>query len=286
MRHSIIFITAMAFQLALLSSVSGQSSFFSAGGAHTSSLANAGTMFEGIGAIYTNPAGLASIDDVAFDVGYDRRYSLDELSTVSLGGAKRVGSGTIGVQVARFGYTAYAENKIGLSYGRQLFDNLSIGGSFHYLGFNIDQYGSANRFTFDFGLQYKVNDKVSIGSYIFNPASIGLTADQDIPSRISLGAKYIAGKKATVFIDISKTINRTTDFRFAVDYLLNDSFSIRGGADITKSSMHFGPAYRFGNGLTILGAYAFDNRLGHTTALSISWSKPSKETKADKRRRK
>lgn len=286
MRHLLSPLLALTFQLAMINVTSGQSSFFSAGGAHTSSLANAGTMYQGIGAIYTNPAGLTTISELAFDVGYDRRYALDELSTISLGAAKQIGKGAIGLQVARFGYAAYSENKVGLSYGRQLFDNLSIGGSFHYLGFNIDQYGSANRFTFDFGLQYKVNDQVSIGSYIFNPANIGLTDDQDIPSRISLGAKYIAGKKATVYLDVSKTINRTTDFRFAVDYLLTEQFSLRAGADITKSSLHFGPAYRFGNGLTILGAYAFDNRLGHTTALSLSWSKPTINKKATERRRK
>ena len=248
-----------------------QSSFFTSGGAHTLSLANTGTMFNGIESIYTNPAGLVSLDGYAFDVGYDRRFNLSELSTVSMAGAKKIGNNVIGISIARFGYSAYTESKAGLTYARLLSRKFSIGGSLNYLGFNIDQYGSSSKFTFDLGLQYKINDEVSLGAYVFSPGTISLTDDQDVPSRFSLGLKYKASKKADVYVDVSKTINRNPDFRFSVDYHLIDRFSLRAGANITQSSIHFGPAYHMENGIMITGGYSFDNRLGHSTGLSLSY---------------
>jgi hypothetical protein len=251
----------------------GQSSIFSIGGAHTLSMGSAGTMFTGIESIYTNPAGLTELEQYGFDVSYDRRYNLNELATVSLAGAKKLGKNAIGVSVSRFGYTAYSESRAGLSYARKLFDKVSIGGSFHYLGYNIKNYGNASRFTFDIGLQSEINDKLSIGAYIFNPASISITDEQDVPSRMGIGLRYTASAKARIYLDVSKTINRNPEFKFAVDYQLVEAFSLRGGANITQSSLHFGPAYQFKNGLSIIGGYSYDNRLGHSTGLSISYTR-------------
>ena len=251
----------------------GQSSNFSEGGAHTLSLAGAGTMFTGIESIYTNPAGLTTLENFGLDVSYDRRFNLNELATVSLAGAKKIGQNAIGLSVSRFGYSAYSESRAGLTYARKLFDKVSIGGSFHYLGYNIENFGTTSRFTFDVGLQSVINDKLSIGAYIFNPASVALTDDQDVPARMSIGLRYTASSKASVYLDISKTINRAPEFKFAVDYEVVEAFSLRGGANITHSSMHFGPVYQLKNGLAIFGGYSFDNRIGHSTGLSISYRK-------------
>ncbi len=249
----------------------GQSSNFTPGGAHVLSMGSAGAMFTGIESIYTNPAGLTDLEKFGFDVSYDRRFNLNELATVSLAGAKKIGRNAIGVSVSRFGYSAYSENRAGLTYARKLFDKVSIGGSFHYLGYNIENYGSANRFTFDIGLQSEINENLSIGAYIFNPASISLTEEQDVPSRMSIGLRYTVSSKAKVYMDVSKTINRSPEFKFAVDYQVVEAFSLRGGANISQSSFHFGPAYHMKNGLSIIGGYSFDNRLGHSTGLSISY---------------
>ncbi len=252
--------------------VKGQSSFFSSGGAHTLALADNGTMFEGISSIYTNPAGLATINNFAFDVGYNRRYNLDELSTVSLGGAKKVGAGVFGVSIARFGHSAYSESKIGLAYARKLFSNLTIGGGFDMLNYSINQYGNSNVFTFEIGLQSAINDKLSLGAYVFSPGMASLTDDFEVPSRYTMGLKYVASSKANIYIDISKTINRDPEFKFAVDYKMVESFSVRVGGNVTKESIHFGPAYTMNNGVAIFGGYSFDNRLGHSAGVSLSYS--------------
>lgn len=254
-------------------SANGQSSFFASGGAHTLSLAENGTMFQGISSIYTNPAGLATIKNYALDVGYNRRYNLNELSTVSLGGAKRIGAGVFGLSVSRYGYSAYSESKFGLTYARKLFSNLSIGAGFDMLNYRIDQFGSSNAFTFEVGIQSSINKKLSIGAYVFSPGAVSVTDDQEIPSRYSMGLKYIASAKAHIYVDISKTINRDPEFKFAVDYKMVESFSVRLGGNVTKESLHFGPAYSMKNGMSIFGGYSFDNRLGHSAGISISYAK-------------
>lgn len=262
---------AIALLLVGITVSDAQSSFFTVGGAHKISLAGSGSMYDGIASIYTNPAGIATVERYALDVSYDRRYNLSQLSTVSVAGVASLGKGAFGFSVAQFGSSVYSEGRIGLHYGRQLFDKVSVGGGFHYMRYDAGVYGVANRFTFELGVQSVINDKLSMGAYVFSPGAVALTDDQDVPSRFSLGAKYKVSKKADIYIDVSKTINRSPDFSFATDYRIADQFSIRAGANITQSSIHFGPAYHFSNGLSILGAYAFDNRLGHTTALSLSY---------------
>lgn len=272
LRNKIILLISMLF-FGYNITVTSQSSFFSAGGAHTLSLADNGTMFQGISSIYTNPAGLTTINNFALDVGYNRRYNLEELSTVSLGGAKKVGSGVFGLSVSRYGYSAYSESKVGLAYARKLFSNLSIGAGFDMLSYRIDQYGSTNAFTFEVGLQSDINDKLSIGAYVFSPGVVSITDDQEVPSSYAMGLKYIASSKADIYVDISKTINRDPEFKFAVDYKLVESFSVRIGGNVTQESLHFGPAFKMKNGVSIFGGYSFDNRLGHTGGVSLSYSK-------------
>jgi len=272
LRNKIVSLICLLFLICNYS-VSGQSSFFSSGGAHTLSFADNGTMFQGISSIYTNPAGLPSIDNFAFDVGYNRRYSLEDLSTVSIAGAKKVGAGVFGVSVARYGSSVYSESKIGLSYGRKLFDNLNIGAGFNMLSYSINNYGNTNAFTFEIGVQSKINDKLSLGAYVFSPSVVSITEDQEIPSRYTMGLKYAASKKADIYLDISKTINRDPEVKIAVDYKMVESFSVRLGGNIMQESVHFGPAYMMDNGVGIFGGYSFDNRLGHSAGISLSYSK-------------
>jgi len=270
-RFKILF-SCLSLFLTLQLETIGQSNISYIGGAYNTSMAGGSTMFSGVESIYFNPAGLTSLENIGFDISYNRRYNLNELATVSLAGAKKIGKNAVGISVSRFGYSAYSESRAGISYARKLFTNVSIGGSFHYLGYNIDKFGSATRFTFDFGVQSEINEKLHLGAYIFNPGSISLNDEQDVPSRIGIGLKYLASKKASIYLDASKTIDRDIDFKFSVDYKLAESFSLRGGANVTQSSIHFGPAYHMKNGLSIVGGYSFDNRLGHSTGLSISYT--------------
>ncbi len=272
LRNKTTFFICLLFFVCNLS-INGQSSFFSSGGAHSLSLADNGTMFQGISSIYTNPAGLTSINNFALDVGYNRRYNLEDLSTVSLGAAKKMGSGIFGMSVARYGSSVYSESKLGLTYARKLFSNLSLGASFDMLNYSINQYGTSNAFTFEIGVQSKINDKLSLGAYVFSPSVVSVAEDIEVPSRYSMGLKYIASSKAHIYIDISKTINRDPEFKFAVDYKMVESFSFRLGGNVTQESVHFGPAFTMKNGVGIFGGYSFDNRLGHSAGISLSYSK-------------
>ena len=249
----------------------GQSSFFYTGGAHSQSVARAGTTFTGLKAIYTNPAGLAYMDGYGFDVSYDRRFNLDELSTVSVSGAKSFNGNVFGLNVSRFGFSAYNEQKVGLVYARKLSSKLAIGGALNYLAFNVNNFGNAARFTFELGVQSQLNDKLTLGAFLFGPEVVSLTESQDIPTRFSVGVAYQASQKAKVMIDVEKIVNRNPDLRIGVLYDINEVFSINSGVSIAQSSIHFGPVFKVGEKLVITGAYSFNNNLGHTTALSVSY---------------
>ncbi len=257
----------------------GQSSFFFGGGAYGESLANIGSVLTGIEAAYANPAGITAIDRLTADVSYDRRYNLSGLSTISAGAGTSWKKNHLALSIIRFGDTEYSESKLGLSIARKLFNNLSVGGTFDVVRYQTQNYGTATKFIFEVGVLSKLSESFSLGFHVFNPGIISIGDDYDIPTKLAIGSTYKAGKKTKILMEISKSIDHAPEFKLAVVYEVIKNLTLQGGANITHSSFHFGSSYSLFNGLGITAGYAFDNRLGSSAAISLSWTKPSKKQK-------
>lgn len=254
-------------------SLSAQSTHESLGGAEIMSIGYVQAGLKGNHALYGNVAGLTDVQKYGVNVGYLRRYNLNELSTISAAGSYNLDWATVGVMFSQFGYDEYSENKIGLGIAKKLFDNLSIGAMVNMLGYNTKEYGSVNKLNFEVGLQGKITKSFTMGAYFFSPAKIETTNVNDIPSRIAVGFNYAASKKANIYADITKNANRDPEFNFGVDYRIVPELGLRFGGNVSRSALYFGAAYTFNKSARAVAAYGYDNRLGGTPGVSLSYEK-------------
>lgn len=248
----------------------GQSSFNAVGGATTSNLSYIQSTYMGASGLYGNVAGIETIEHYGINVGYTSRYSLDELSLVSIAGIYRTRFGTIGLTTSRFGFEDFNESKVGVAYARKIMKTVRIGAMFDMLAYNSRGREQERQFTIEAGLQSDVSDKLTIGVAIFNPINSKIDEFNTIPTKMSLGVLYKVASSTNLRAEFSKVTDRDIDVRAAVEYNVMDNLAIYMGGTVTTTALHFGLSYRF-SGIDLQGGFATDNRLGNTPSISIGY---------------
>lgn len=259
--------------IAVMSSnrVTSQVSTHYFGGAHSESLAHTTSVFQGLSGIYGNIAGLSYLNGLAADVSYDRRFNLEELSTVSLSAAYGTKNGTIALIAGKYGFDQYSEGKLGLAYARKLGNGFSVGGMLDLFQYNIEGQSTANRISFEVSLYSEVSDKIHVGVHIFSPGTVTLTDIQRLGSKVALGVKYMVSKKATIYTDIEKISELPVQFKLAVDYQVQEKFGLRIGNNFSQGVFHIGAYLDITNNVRGTMAYSYHQMLGSTPSLSISY---------------
>jgi len=249
-----------------------QSGYSNLGGAHFLSLGRAGLALEGIESIYNNQAGLSEIKNIAFDVSVERRFNLEELSTICVAGAKKFNFGTFGLMFSQFGTTHYNEQKLGLAYARLLNKNLSLGGQFNMLGLNEETIGSRKFFTFEIGVNLKVSSQFTVSTHLFSPAQVALTDQTTLGSRFRLGMKYMPSKKLFLMIELDKLIDRADlEYKLGLGYQVANKIQLRTGANLTTSSFGFGLVVEILEKTKVIGATGSHQFLGLSPAMSLKY---------------
>ena len=148
---------------------------------------------------------------------------------------------------------------------------LALGGMLDLQQFNTETNGTANKITFEVGLYSELTKKLHVGVHIYSPGTVSLTSIQNIPSRISLGVKYMVSKKAILSAEATKISERSIEVKMAVDYELQERLGLRFGSNITQSSIHAGIYIKASEKLRITGAYSYNINLGSTPSISLSY---------------
>jgi hypothetical protein len=248
-----------------------QSGFTTIGGANFLGYGRAGVNVAGIESIYLNQAGLTDIKNMAIDISAEKRYNLSDLTNISIAGAKTFKFGTVGLLLSNFGFTEYNEQKFGLAYARKLSNYLSLGGQFDLLRYNILNVGSKNIFSFEVGMQLRLNKDFSFATHVFSPGNIEVTDGTEIGTRFRLGIKYAPSAKVMVLAEIDKVIDRKPEYKLALGYQAIDILQIRVGVNPTVSTYSFGAMIKFKDVYRIASAVALNNQLGNTPAISLQY---------------
>lgn len=251
----------------------GQSGFTSLGGANFAGFGRAGVNIDGIESIYANQAGLTGVKNIGFDISFERRFNLEELTHLSIAGAKKLGIGTVGFVVSSFGFSDYSEQKFGLSYARALGKSVSIGGQFDMLKYNISQFGTKNIFTFEMGAQIKINREFSIATHVFSPGNITISEGNDLGTRFKLGLKFAPSTKVFVLAELDKLVYRALEYKLGIGYQVVKDLQLRFGVNPSTETFSFGARFVFQNSFKISSAYSLNNNLGNTPSLSLQYQK-------------
>ncbi|MEL6925705.1 MAG: hypothetical protein AAFO94_16795 [Bacteroidota bacterium] len=269
-RYYFRFFSSFFFCLLLSLLLPAQNTVSPTAGAKGAGMGNAMVALQGIESAYANQAGLATLDRFAFNLTAENRFLLPELSQAYLAAAFPTNSGTFALTLRHFGFSEYNEQKIGLAYARQLFDQLSIGVQFDYLNTRINEYGSQGVFTFEAGLQTLILRKLQMGAHVFSPVSIALSENENLPTILRLGIAYLASDKVTFAAEVEKDIDLPAQFRAGFEYQIANALFLRLGLGTNPTSVSFGVGYRI-NRFQIDVASNYHQILGVSPAGSFSY---------------
>jgi len=243
-------------------------------GAKGLSTANANLLHHDVYSLFSNPAGLAYIDSWQATSFAQNRFLLKELKTVSIGIASPLSTGGVGIKLSSYGFQQYREQQIGLGYGRQLFDNFSIGATFDWWATSIPEYGKASSLTFELGMQYEVSQQINIGMHLYNPIRAEVIEGEILPTFIAIGLNYQAADYLVLSTTIEQSSITGTSIRMGLEYLAQEKIFLRCGIQTSPLQWNMGLGYRW-NDLIINIGMGFQQVLGLQSAIGVVYKSKS-----------
>ena len=246
-------------------------------GGRAAAMGGSSVASQGLWALQNNPAGMANLDKISFGLYYENRWMLPETAYKCGAFALPINRfGCLGVSFNQFGSSKYNENKIGLAYARDFGRYLQIGLQLDYLLLKVgNDYGTFHAFTFELGIQSHVTDKLTLGTYVFNPVSFKFKQTlnhEKLPIVFRFGMAYKFTKDFVGQCEIEKDTEREgVSLRGGLEYEVLKNFFIRAGAQSNPGILSFGLGYgiRFAQ---INVAAQLHNELGASVQVGMIFS--------------
>lgn len=232
---------------------------------------------KGLWGIQNNPAGMAGLEHISLGLYYENRWMLPETAFKCGAFALPVNKfGTIGLSFNQFGGSKYSENKFGLAYAKDFGQYLQIGLQLDYLSIKTtDDYSKLNAVTFELGIQSQVTDKLTLGTYIFNPIDITLkqTINHDkLPIVFRFGASYLFTKGFTGQCELERNTTREgITLRSGLEYEAVKNLYLRAGLQANPGILSFGLGYEISI-VQINVAAQLHQQLGNTIQVGMIFS--------------
>lgn len=248
-----------------------QNGALSTAGVRGIAMGQAGVAFQDVNSLFGNQAGLGLLEEVSGLAFAERRFLLDEIQSFSFGAAYPTPSGVFGLTLNYFGFEAYNEQRLGLAYGRKLFEGLSLGAQFLLLNTRIPDYGNKAAFTFELGLLAELAPQLKLGVHAFSPMRVELVEGSYIPTVLRLGLSYLPSDKLSLLAEVEKDIDYAARAKVGVEYYIIAPFALRLGVATQPTSLSFGLGYRLPGGLSLDIASSYHQVLGFTPAAGVSY---------------
>ncbi len=217
-------------------------------GGRAAAMGGSSVASQGLWAMQNNPAGMANLDKISLGLYYENRWMLPETAYKCGAFALPTKFGTLGVSFNQFGSSKYNENKFGLAYAKDFGRYLQIGLQLDYLLLKIgNDYGKFNAVTFELGIQSHVTDKLTLGTYIFNPVNFSFEQTlnhEKIPIVMRFGMAYQFTKDFICQCEIEKNTERNgVSLRGGLEYEAVKNLYIRAGVHTNPGILSFGLGY-------------------------------------------
>lgn len=221
--------------------------------------------------IFINPAKLAGNSSTQIGLFYRNFYQISGLDQISLYANGRPLDIPLSLGVTRFGNNLYAETEIRLGSAYNFEDILILGISFNLYSLHIKNYGDALTFGFDFSGIYRINEIIRAAFVVsnINEPEIGSTKNK-LPAYLAVGISYRPLKMIEMNLDIVKEKKSGFDYRFGVNYNINNWFSVMAGFRQLVNSFTGGLKFSF-NQLDLGYAMEYHPVLGLNHSISTTY---------------
>ena len=200
-------------------------------GPRFTALGNAAVALQDIWSVQKNQAGIAALENPQFSAGYENRFGVKELSTQSAAFVLPIKNYAFGANFQAYGVNAYRESKSGISLARAFGPKLLTAVNLNYHQIKIDNYGNAQGFSVEVGLQYEAFKNLWLGTHIANPnqSKYGNNTEQIIPAHIQFGASYKFSDQLIISSEVEKVLDGQVDFKTGLEYKVVKFVALRGG---------------------------------------------------------
>jgi hypothetical protein len=217
-------------------------------GGRSAALGNASVSLSDFWSIQNNPAGMALQPYLAAGVYYENQFFLKALSLKSAAIVAPTRLGVLGLSFNQFGFNLYNENKFGLAYAKSFGELLRIGLQLDYQTTNFtEDYVDAGFMTFELGIQSTLNEKISLGAYVYNPIRLDISAfpGQKVPMIMRFGLTYTFTKEFIGVAEIEKNFEQKVSLRLGLEYVIQERFFVRTGIDSNPGIYTIGAGIHF-----------------------------------------
>ena len=174
-----------------------------------------------------------------------------------------------GIQVKSFGDDVFSEKSFGISLGRQLFKEFSLGIGLEYYNLSIAEYGNQSGFTGQVGFISPISKKFTIASHVYIP--IGDEEDQTTSSELTLNAEasFVVNETVTLRLGAIKKKSDASGIQAGIIYSPLKKLDINLGILTFPFHMTGGVALGLSDKINIQAATAFQQDLGWNAGLGI-----------------
>lgn len=191
------------------------------------------------------PASVASIENSLY-IGYQSRFSMKELSIMSVSGVLNTSFLNFGLNFGTYGFDHFRESKIGLTMARKLSDKINLGVTVHLHTINSAAQEENTYFIFpDVAAEYIFSDKLILGLGL-NSLFRGAINDE-LKERntfaIHTGFSYQLSKKCILGAEFESNSEKEVRYRMGIEYTMIDNFPVRVGYSSKPALPSIGISY-------------------------------------------
>lgn len=211
-------------------------------GARLTAIGNCGASVEDTWGVAANPAAIANISSPIIQLSHEQHIFSDEIRTQALALVVPSKTFVFGVNVQRYGMSAFYTNRIGFIITKSFGPKLAIGLRGNYHQIKINNYGTTIGISIDVGTIYQLTKELSLGLYINNPSKETFRTKAmytSLPTTAFFGISYQASEKLLIATNISQNAVAT-----GIDYQLINAFSLRFGVSLNPLIHYFGLGFK------------------------------------------
>ncbi|MCX6182495.1 MAG: hypothetical protein NT150_11250 [Bacteroidetes bacterium] len=217
-----------------------------------------------------NPAGLSEVKKFSCGLFYYNQFLMKEVSSQYLACAfpfnKNISGG---ITLFRFGNNDFSKNKISVGAGLRLTNHLQLGAQLHYEYVHQSEQNSLHYACPELGMTYRISNKLSIASSIFNFTS-NLYNNHKLEENqlLRIGLSYYFDDKVKVHAQVIFENKNYPFVAVGIDYLPKEKIYVGINISSTNQPFNIGVGYKL-KPLEIKIAFAYHQLLGVSPASAI-----------------
>lgn len=202
----------------------------------------------------------------------EQRFSQSELTLANLSGVLPTKYVNVGASITHYGYSAFNQQKLGVSLSRALGRSVALGVQINYVATNIPDYGNAGSIAAEGGILFKPFKGLNAGLTVFNANQARYTSllTEKVPTFARLGLGYDISDKIRMQLEGDQMLGQKLSIRGGLTYRIHEVLSLAAGAGTNPVYYTFGTSIHLGR-FDIDLASSIHQVLGFTPHIGISF---------------